>query len=98
MVSAGDRFESIGALASACAGRKLSLPRGSKDRKRRASGIVSFIVVCTHEHLEPWDCDCSWRCDCCDLVCRCVECGEKFKSWNAPITVRQEPKNSSQIP
>ena len=45
-------------------------------------GIVQKlrVVRCAHAQREPWDCACSFGCDCCDLNSRCLACRSLLKS------------------
>ena len=54
--------------------------RKSKQRKQRARALAfTRWVNCCMTNLAPWDCFCTYGCDCCNIHQRCAKCGTGYR-------------------
>ena len=50
----------------------------AKKAKRKAE-VLKHWAECCDGNLKPWDCFCSFGCDCCDIHQRCEKCGSGYR-------------------
>ena len=74
-----------------CQEARLIYAKGKKRKTLYKINRDNAFTICRHERTQPWDCGCSWGCDCCNLYYECLDCKFFLQRIDIPyILVNEE--------